>query len=278
VSDSRNRRSAEEWAEALAAWAIPDEILARAPESPWQLPRDLFARRTDLQIERREGSSIARAEEALAVGGSVLDVGAGAGAGSLPLRGMSELVAVDLQPDMLEELLTRAKMRGLKTTGVVGRWPEVAPKTPAVDVAVCHHVLYNVPEIVPFVEALDQHARRRVVIELTTAHPLAGLNPLWRYFHQLQRPERPTWRDAVAALRASGLDPRVEHSRRGAARSTMATFEDVVRMTRLRLCLDDSREAEVVAELGKIGVRPEDSTTWSLGSPDVVTLWWDSGR
>jgi hypothetical protein len=185
---------------------------------------------------------------------------------------------VDLQQDMLEELLTRANMRGLRTTAVVGSWPEVAPRTPAADVAVCHHVLYNVPEIVPFVEALDQHARRRVVIELTAAHPLAGLNPLWRYFHQVQRPEKPTWRDAVAALRTAGLDPRVERSRRGAARSTMATFEDFVRMTRLRLCLDDSREAELVVELGKIGARPEDSTTWSLGSAEVVTLWWDSAR
>jgi SAM-dependent methyltransferase len=275
---SRNERSVEEWAEALAAWAIPDEILARAPESPWQLPRELFARRADLQIERREGSSIARAEEALGVGGSVLDVGAGAGAGSLPLRGMTELVAVDMQQEMLEELLTRANKRGLSTTAVVGRWPEVAPRTPAADVVVCHHVLYNVPDIVPFVRALDQHARRRVVLELTAAHPLSGLNPLWRHFHQLQRPERPKWQDAVAALHAAGLDPRVERSRRSVAPSTMTTFEDVVRMTRLRLCLDGSREAEVKAELGKMGVRPEDSTSWSLGSPEIATLWWDSAR
>jgi precorrin-6B methylase 2 len=275
---SRNERSAEEWAEALAAWAIPDEILARAPESPWQLPRELFARRADLQIERREGSSIARAEEALGAGGSVLDVGAGAGASSLPLHGMTELVAVDMQQEMLEELLTRANRRGLSTTAVVGRWPEVAPGTPAADVVVCDHVLYNVPDIVPFVQALDQHARRRVVVELTAAHPLSGLNPLWRHFHQLQRPERPTWRDAVAALRAAGLDPRVERSRRSVAPSTMTTFEDVVRMTRLRLCLDGSLEAEVMAELGKMGVRPEDSTSWSLGSPEIATLWWDSAR
>jgi SAM-dependent methyltransferase len=273
-----SERSVEEWAEALAAWAIPDEILARAPESPWQLPRELFARRADLQIERREGISIARAEEALGVAGSVLDVGAGAGAGSLPLRGMTELVAVDTQPEMLEELLTRANKRGLSTTAVVGQWPEVAPLTPAAEVVVCHHVLYNVPDIVPFVQALDQHARRRVVIELTAAHPLSGLNPLWRHFHQLERPERPTWPDAVAALRAAGLDPRVELSHRSVEPSTMTTFEDVVRMTRLRLCLDGSREAELIAELGKMGVRPEDSRSWSLGSPEIATLWWESAR
>jgi hypothetical protein len=57
-----------------------------------------------------------------------------------------------------------------------------------------------------------------------------------------------------------------------------STFEDVVRKTRLRLCLDGSQETEVVAEFGKMGVRPEDSTSWSLGSPEIVTLSWDSAR
>jgi hypothetical protein len=70
------------WTQALGAWAIPEDILAMAPESPWQVPPEWFARRADLQIERREGRSIARAEEALGAGGSVLDVGAGAGARS----------------------------------------------------------------------------------------------------------------------------------------------------------------------------------------------------
>jgi hypothetical protein len=58
----------------------------------------------------------------------------------------------------------------------------------------------------------------------------------------------------------------------------MATFEDVVRMTRLRLCLDGSRGAEVIAELGKMGVRPEDSRSWSLGGPEIATLWCESAR
>ena len=30
--------AARRWADQLAAWAIPDEILATAPESPWSLP------------------------------------------------------------------------------------------------------------------------------------------------------------------------------------------------------------------------------------------------
>jgi SAM-dependent methyltransferase len=263
------------WTQALAAWAIPEEILALAPQSRWQVPPEWFARRADLQIERREGRSIARAEEALGAAGSVLDVGAGAGASSLPLRGVTELTAVDTQPEMLEELLARAQRLGLRTTTVLGRWPDVGSMTPLADVVVCHHVLYNVPDIVPFVQELDGHARRRVVIEITAAHPISGLNPLWRHFHQLQRPERPTWRDAVAVLRAIGLEPTVERGRRTAAQPSAESFEALVRMTRIRLCLEASREDEVAIELRRAGVLPEEPRSWTLGSPEIVTLWWD---
>src|SRR5260370_12836119 len=39
--------AAEQWTQALAAWAIPPEILAAAPESPWGFPTEGFARRAD---------------------------------------------------------------------------------------------------------------------------------------------------------------------------------------------------------------------------------------
>lgn len=268
----------EQWAESLAAWAIPEEILSKAPESPWRLPPELFARRADVQMDHREGTSVARAEEALGGQGSVLDVGAGAGASSLPLLGLIELTAVDVQQDMLDELLRRAERLQLKTTAVLGRWPDVAPETPEADVVVCQHVLYNVPDIAPFVLALDDHARRRVVVEITTAHPLSGLNPLWAHFHGLRRPRRPTWRDAAAVLRALNLEPVVELSRRSSTLSREASFEALVHLTRVRLCLDAGREQEVREALIRLGVRPEDPSTWSLGSRDVVTLWWDRQR
>jgi 2-polyprenyl-3-methyl-5-hydroxy-6-metoxy-1,4-benzoquinol methylase len=275
VASSERLDPVEAWTRALGAWAIPEEILAAAPESPWQVPPEWFARRADLQIERREGRSIARAEEAIGAGGSVLDVGAGAGAASLPLHGLTELTAVDTQPKMLEELVVRARRRGLRTTTVLGRWPDVAARTAPADVVVCHHVLYNVPDFVPFVHELDSHARRRVVIEITAAHPISWLNPLWRHFHQLQRPERPTWQDAAAVLKAIGLDPTVERARRTAPQPSVESFEALVRMTRIRLCLDTSREDEVAVELRRLGVLPEEPRSWMLGSPEIVTLWWD---
>ena len=83
----------------------------------------------------------------------------------------------------------------------------MAGATPAADVAVCHHVIYNVPEPVPFVEALTAHARRRVVLELMPAHPVSNLNDLWMRFHGLRRPTRPTADDFVAVLAEMGIAP-----------------------------------------------------------------------
>ena len=73
------------WREDLAAWAIPDHIAAGAAESPWVLPRQVFARRADRLRRAPGGPSFERAWEALEPAGSVLDVGAGAGAACLPL-------------------------------------------------------------------------------------------------------------------------------------------------------------------------------------------------
>jgi SAM-dependent methyltransferase len=263
------------WRDDLASWAIPPHILEAAPETPWQHPRDLFARRADAQVERREGLALARSGEALPAGGSVLDVGAGAGAASLPLRAAGSLIAVDQDPDMLAALRERAEARSLPVTVVEGRWPDVADRTPAADVVTCNNVLYNVPDLGPFVQALHEHARRRVVVELTPRHPVSGLNPLWRRFHGIERPERPTWEDAAACLRSLGIEPRAERYPRPPGTAHMASFEAAVRATRIRLCLPADREPEVAAALVEGGADPSDPETWSTGSGELVVLWWD---
>ena len=77
--------AADRWREQLLAWAIPPEILAAVADSPWTVPTDVFARRADTSVAAPEGASYRRAREALGDGGTVLDVGSGAGAASLPL-------------------------------------------------------------------------------------------------------------------------------------------------------------------------------------------------
>src|SRR5436190_22736307 len=102
--------SARRWREDLGSWAIPPEILAAAPETPWGCPPGLFARSAEEALAARGAltepkqatPSQRRALEALPEGGSVLDIGAGGGAASLPLCPPAAAVtAVDQSAEML---------------------------------------------------------------------------------------------------------------------------------------------------------------------------------
>lgn len=264
------------WQEALAGWAIPPAILAAAPESPWTLPRALFASRADAQLAAGQGIALARAGQALGSGGTLLDVGAGAGAASLPLAALaSALTAVDQSAGMLEDLGARAEALGLPVTVVAGRWPDVAAQTPVADVAVCNHVLYNVPNLGPFLRELDAHARRRVVVEISASHPTAPLNPLWLRFHGLERPLRPTWEDALAVMRWVGIEPFLEQESGHRPAPPGMGFQELVAWTARRLCLGPDRDAEVEAALIEMGVDPDRPETWLLGQRERVVLWWD---
>ena len=263
------------WHEDLAAWAIPEHITAGVAESPWVLPRQVFARRADRLRRAPGGPSYERAWEALAPAGSVLDVGSGAGAACLPLASrITTLTAVDTDEPMLGLLAQRAGNGGITLQLVPGRWPDVAAQVPPADVVTCHHVLFNVPELRPFLAALSDHARRRVVIETAAIHPLVSLNPLWLRFHGLGRPERPTASDVLDILAAMGLRPgHTEWSR--PAEADYQSMAELVDVTRRRLCLPPERAGEVEAALRELGTNPRQPGDLGSSGRDVVTIWWE---
>jgi SAM-dependent methyltransferase len=262
------------WRAQLEAWAIPEEILAAAPESPWGFPVALFRARAERAGAGRRTPSNREAIRWLPPGGSVLDVGAGAGAASLPLAGVAgRVVGVDESPAMIAAFLDAAAGAGLDAEGVKGRWPEAAGRVGPADVVVCHHVLYNVADLAPFATALTGRARRRVVVELTARHPLVELAPLWRRFHGLERPSGPTAGDAAAALDALGLEPRREDWISD-ARYGFDRFEELVAFTRRRLCLPADRDAEVAEALLEAGTHQEGGVWIGAGPRRLSTLSW----
>jgi SAM-dependent methyltransferase len=262
------------WRDDLAAWAIPEHILASVPESPWVLPSQVFARRADHLSAEPAGPSFERAWAALDPPGSVLDVGSGAGAACLPLLPRTTaLTAVDADAGMLALLADRTRARGVTAHLAAGRWPQLAVQVPLADVVTCHHVFYNVPDLEPFVAALTGHASRLVVIEVTTAHPLTSLNELWLRFHGLARPGGPTGDDILAILTAMGLS--VEHERWSRpARADYANFAELTDVTRRRLCLPDQRAADVADALIEAGVDPSHPQDLGSSGRDVLTIWW----
>jgi SAM-dependent methyltransferase len=262
ISGEANKR----WAESLAQWAIPDELVAAAPAPPYFFDPSVFAAASDEAIARVEDTpSDELARETLPPGATVLDVGCGAGAASLRLR-PHQLIGVDTNPPMLEALADRARQLGVDATTVSGSWCEVAPGVAMADVVVCHHVFYNVADLAAFASALDAHARRRVVVELTAVHPMTWMAPYWKALHGLELPHRPIADDAVAVL--EDLDFSV--GRRAWSRPYQMIGEsgdNAMRSMARRLCLPASRYEELSRLMAAVPPPPQ---------RDVVTLWWDS--
>ncbi|CAN5540981.1 hypothetical protein BH20ACT21_BH20ACT21_10070 [soil metagenome] len=251
----------DKWAAHLAAWAIPQHILERAPESPWGFPPSLF-----LPSEEEQNPAHRRALEVLPPSGWILDVGAGGGASSLPLGGrVGVIVALDESAAMLETFGREADRLGIEHRAIQGSWPEASPEAPLVDVVICGNVFYNVGALAPFALALGRHAGIRVVAELTERHPQVALNDFWRHFHGLDRPEGPTCEGALEVLTEAGIEAHLERWKRTPP-DRSRTRPELVAFVRRRLCLTQERDSEIDELLGERAV---------LQPGDMATLWWD---
>ena len=263
---AQQETAAERWTRQMAGWAIPAEILAGATHQPFVFTPEIFAAPEPGTFER--SLSNRRAAEALGDGGSVLDVGCGGGAAAFAVAPpATEVIGTDRQDNMLEMFAATARRRGIAAQVHAGSWPEAADAVPVADVVVCHNVLYNVTDLPPFLAALDAHARRRVVIEITPKHPQDRRRMLWRHFWNLERPHEPTAATAVEAIAEAGLDPVVEES-------LLPEDPRIARRRELEapqwcrnLCLPPEREPEVAELLADVPFPRE-----------RVTIWWDVNR
>jgi SAM-dependent methyltransferase len=254
----------ERWAEMLSRWAIPDDLVAAAPESPYFFDPQVFIDAADEAITRvYDTPSDAIAREALPIGGTVLDVACGAGAASVRLD-PERVTGVDPNERLLEAFATRAQSVGLKATTIKGTWPDTAAEAPAADVVVCHHVVYNVPDLATFAVALGEHARDRVVVELTAVHPMAWMAPYWQAMHGLEQPDRPVLEDAIAVLEELGVQIQTQRWRRHYPMIGETGDQALQRIAR-RLCLQQARYEELRRVL---------THTPPPRESEVVTLWW----
>lgn len=262
------------WAGLLASWAIPDDIVARGEVPPWSHDPATFAM-DDTADPTSPIFAVAR-ELLPPDGGTVLDVGCGGGRSSLPLFPRARhITGVDSSRAMLDQFASAADRLGVAHREIEGRWPDVAiaaelagAPIERVDVAVCHHVAFNVPDLEPFVVALSAIARLGVVMVLPRRHPMSAWNAAWKHFWNLDRPSGPTSDDAVEVLRAVGIEPEVIE----VPRPAMARHADdptaLVASARRRLCLTSDRDDEIAAWLRD---NPPDFMR------EVVILRWPGG-
>lgn len=268
--------AAERWRELLAQWAIPPQNSAGACDKPERYPAEMFACRADLARDVRTPANQA-ALAALPPRGSILDVGCGAGAASLPLADRAgTIIGVDPSPEMLDAFVQRLRPAGVRVEAIQDTWEAAASRAPLTDVVVCHNLAYLVPDLQQLVRTLSAHARARVVLELTERHPLTWLNELWRQFHGTDRPSRPTADDAASVLAEEGIDAQ-RATWASSAYGQMTYFrshEDLVAWVRRRLYLPRERDADIAAALagriahadGRFGFPPR----------NFVGLWWDT--
>lgn len=253
--------ASEKWKSDLEAWAIPQEILAQAPESPWIHPPALFQIPKQIVLT----PSHQKAFEALPVDGSILDIGCGGGIAAFAMGSKAgKVIGVDHQPEMLRMFTQNAQDRHVDSIAHGGFWPAVAEQVEVADVAVAHHVVYNVQEIVPFITAMNSHARNRVVLEMPQQHPLSNLSKAWKHFWNLDRPIAPTPQDLIEVLKEMGIKAHLQLWD-GESRQER-DFDETVSFTRIRLCLPLEKGTEVrkiLLENPPSEIRP------------LATIWWD---
>lgn len=262
------------WKEQLESWAIPARILDQAEVPPWSHDPATFA--VDDTIDPRSPIHELARELLPPDGGSVLDVGCGGGRSSIPLvPRATSIVAIDESAAMLARFAQSAEEVGVRHTEIQGRFPDVIraaeidghPLQPC-DIVVCHHVLFNVSDLEPFVIALTAMARLGVVVVIPRRHPLSAWNPAWKHFWDLDRPTGPTSDDAVAVIRALGFEPDIVVVPRPPLARQADDPRSLAVSARRRLCLPAGREDEV--------------ERWLVDNPpefmrEVVVLRWPGG-
>jgi SAM-dependent methyltransferase len=247
----------------------------RVPEGQnrWDDRAQRFARLTQ-GLDPSTEPFVRALKAALRPGDSVLDVGAGAGRYSMAIApSVARLTAVEPSPGMRAAFEAETKDRGLSNVRLVaGSWEEADVE--AHDVAFASHVLYFVPDAVPFIEKLDRAARRACYIlhrveELATALGPAGIEirgsrPPEPGFIELYnllfsmgiRAHATLVRPPFAARFATIDDAMVE------TRQLMGMFDDAASDDRIRSALAEA----LVEGTGGLGYRQ---------NPQMAIIWWE---
>ncbi len=265
--------STRRWREDLQAWALPPELLARAPESPYGWPASIL-RRWNEQADSDDPTQAA-IHRRLPPGGRLLDVGAGTGRIALShARQGHEVVAVEPDAGMAATLREAAAAERLPVKVLEARWPDAAASAGSADVVVSANVVYDVADVAPFLAALDQ-VGRWVVVELTAQHPWADLAPLYRALHGIGRPAGPDVEVFVAAVADTiGVDVDLVTWERPPG-LYFETWEEILAFYRKRLLVGPDRDAELRSLL-EPQVHWHDGRAFVGGDRRMATVTWKS--
>ncbi len=146
---------------------------------------------------------------ALPSGGTVLDVGGGAGRYALPLAARaSRVTVVEPSEDSCEALQSRAAEAGIANITVINEpWEDA--EAPSADIVLCSLVLHHVPDAAPFVTKVQEHAAGSVVVVEMMETPGALEIPFYERVHGTAPTPLPGLPDVLNLLWAMDIYPDV---------------------------------------------------------------------
>ena len=207
---------------------------------------------------------------------TVVDAGAGAGRYTAPLATLARHVtAVEPSAGMRAALANVVATRGLTNVSITeGSWQdaEVEPH----DVVVCSHVLYFVPDAVPFIEKVDAKARRACYIFLRVDARDTPLNPLWREVWGEERAREVGFLDLYNLLFSIGLlaNAQLTPPERG---TRYIDLNDAVEQTRESLGLgpDDHQFDDRIRAFLDERLQPDGDRLAFLPFMQTAIVWWE---
>jgi hypothetical protein len=196
----------------------------------------------------------------------------------MPLAAVARHVtAVEPSGGMRASLAEAVATKGLTNVTIVpGTWQEAEVEPH--DVVFCSHVLYFVPEAVPFIEKLDRAARRSCYIYLRVDPRDKPIFALWREVLGEERAPEPGFVDLYNLLFSMGIraHARLTPLERG---TRYQSLDDAVEQTRegLGLAADDHQhDARIRAYLAERLQPYGDGLAFSPYMQNGI-VWWEKG-
>ena len=231
----------------------------RPPEERWKRPNMFLSQ----VLERLEPTS------------TVIDVGAGTGAWTIPLaEHAARVTAVEPSAYMMEILQERAKRAGLDNVAfIAARWEDIDVEPHSV--VICSHGMYASPEIVPFFKKMHCAATRSCHLVMRVTSRNGAYQDLWRQLKGIAKPEEPHLIVAYNILHTLGIHANVVVQPLPNYWIS-ESMDDAVNLARdvLRLAEDEAHDAELRDYLTQILNPVEGGLRWP-GGLRAGMIWWD---
>lgn len=201
---------AELWRSLYAARTTQQDRQRAREADVWGARADVFARRIDSPDE-----TLGVLLEKLRPGDTLLDVGGGSGRYAIPAsQHVKEVVVAEPSAGMGRALLQEVEKRGVANVRwIESGWLEAA--APKAEVVLCAHVLYFTPDVLPFVQKLNEHTLRECIVMIRVDQAGAGLAPLYAQFRGEPQAPEPSFLQLYNLLYSMGIvaDVRVVEGR-----------------------------------------------------------------